>query len=110
MNDDYLRLVFQDTLILEGAKSPKDQQKAQKAYFELLEVIDDEGKALGSAPRGLCHHVGLRHKTVFVMIANKARQLLLQTRPSCLATPPSMKKGRMGADVLTQRSSPNSAV
>jgi hypothetical protein len=33
-----------------------------------------------------------------------------EKRPSCLATPPSMKKRRMGADVLTQRSFPNSAV
>jgi hypothetical protein len=34
----------------------------------------------------------------------------LEKRPSCLATPPSMKKGRIKEDVLTQRSFPNSAV
>lgn len=47
---------------------------------EMLPVFSEDGNTLGTAPRLLCHRLGLIHKVVYLFISNTKGELLLQTR------------------------------
>ncbi len=49
---------------------------------EELQVFSDDGAFLGTAPRLLCHRLGLIHKVVFCFITDDHDRLLLQSRGS----------------------------
>src|SRR5262249_48180432 len=51
-----------------------------KRFMEPLDVVDEKGITIGEAPRGLAHRIGLRHRTVYVMIVSPDGKLLLQQR------------------------------
>lgn len=52
----------------------------KKSDAEMLEVLDENGKSIGIAPRLLCHRLGLIHQVVFLIIEDYEGKLLLQTR------------------------------
>lgn len=52
----------------------------KKSDAELLEVLDEDGESIGTAPRFLCHRLGLIHQVVFLIIEDYEGKLLLQTR------------------------------
>ena len=78
--EKYLQDLINDTYSLEGIKDPKEQEKFKKQFLEMLCVVDDRGNTIGKAPRGLCHRLGLRHKTVYVLVVSKDGRMLLQQR------------------------------
>lgn len=80
MNDLFYELIMLDTASLEGVKDSAALEKYRKKYFELLDVVDEEGKIIGAAPRGFIHRCGLRHRAVHLIIFNTAGQFLLQRR------------------------------
>lgn len=82
MDDILLRQIIEDSLILEKVLDEKKKTPFVDRYLEPLEVIDDDGRSIGTAPRGLIHRVGLRHRTVFVLVWSPDNKLLLQTRGS----------------------------
>ncbi|RKY66219.1 MAG: NUDIX hydrolase [Candidatus Latescibacterota bacterium] len=48
---------------------------------EMLEVVDEEGRVVGLAPRSLCHSdPKLAHRAVHVIVVNSKGELLLQKR------------------------------
>ncbi len=47
---------------------------------EHFDVVDDEDRRIGSAPRGVVHRDGLRHRAVHILVFNAAGELLLQKR------------------------------
>jgi 8-oxo-dGTP pyrophosphatase MutT (NUDIX family) len=74
--------VILDSAALEAVGAEKLDSYAQK-YAEPLEVVDDTGTVLGTAPRGLVHRIGLRHSVVYcVVLDSKRERMLLQTRGS----------------------------
>lgn len=52
----------------------------KKSDAEMLEVFGEDGKSIGTAPRFLCHRLGLIHQVVFLIIEDYEGKLLLQTR------------------------------
>lgn len=52
----------------------------KKSDAEMLEVLGEDGKSIGTAPRFLCHRLGLIHQVVFLIIEDYEGKLLLQTR------------------------------
>lgn len=76
----YLEEIIYDTMNLQGINDLKKQEKFKKKFCEMLDIVDDKGNTIGKAPRGLVHRLGLRHKTVYVLIVNKDGKILLQQR------------------------------
>ncbi|HMP71673.1 MAG TPA: NUDIX domain-containing protein [Kiritimatiellia bacterium] len=75
--------VIRDSAKLEGCVTADECAKHEKKYRELLEIVDDDGNVLGSAPRGLAHRIGLRHTVVYCVVRNSSGdKWLLQTRGS----------------------------
>ena len=73
-------MVVKDSITIEKIFDPKMQDKYKRKYLELLDVLDETGKTIGEAPRGLCHRLGLRHSTVYVMVVKENGKILLQQR------------------------------
>jgi len=75
--------VISDSIALDRVAPGKETEKFRQTYMESLEVVNDDGTRLGSAPRGLVHRVGLRHTVVYCVIFDEVRKrMLLQTRGS----------------------------
>ena len=53
---------------------------AKKSDAEILEVLNENGESVGTAPRFLCHRLGLIHQVVFLIIEDYDGKMLLQTR------------------------------
>lgn len=81
MDDEkYIETLLIDTIGLERIKDPKDQRNFRKQFLEMIDVVDDKGEIIGQAPRGLCHRLGLRHKTVYILVIRSDGKILLQQR------------------------------
>lgn len=80
MNDKYIEMVLGDSLLINKIKDENSLKKFKRSFLEKIDVIDNEGNTIGSQPRGLCHRLGLRHKTVFVMVVHTDGKILLQKR------------------------------
>jgi isopentenyldiphosphate isomerase len=80
MEEFLLKQIIEDTLNLENITDEKKRKVFIEKYMEPLMIVDDEGKTIGQAPRGFAHRVGLRHRTVFVLIIAPSNKLLLQKR------------------------------
>lgn len=52
----------------------------KKSDAEMLEVLNENGESIGTAPRFLCHRMGLIHQVVFLIIEDYDGKMLLQTR------------------------------
>lgn len=52
----------------------------KKSDAEILEVLNENGESIGTAPRFLCHRLGLIHQVVFLIIEDYDGKMLLQTR------------------------------
>lgn len=52
----------------------------KKSDAEMLEVLNENGESIGTAPRFLCHRMGLIHQVVFLIIEDYDGRMLLQTR------------------------------
>lgn len=52
----------------------------KKSDSEIVDVIDSKGEFIGTAPRFLCHKLGLIHKVVLLLIEDSNGRLLLQKR------------------------------
>jgi len=66
---------------------------------ELLDVLDDEGRAVGTAPRDRVHALGLPHRAVHVLVRDLRGRLLLQLRSSTKGTCPGMWDTSVGGHV-----------
>lgn len=80
--EPFEEIVFEDTALAEGILDPEKLASYRKKYFERLDVVDDDGNIVASAPRGYIHRVGLRHRTVNVLIHQRLTEFLLQSRGS----------------------------
>lgn len=56
------------------------------AQVEILDIVDENDKIIGSAPRSEVHRLGLKHRAVHILVFNSNGQIFLQKR--------SMKKDR----------------
>ena len=68
-----------DPLELAGLAAAAEGEPCDSSS-ELLQVFGSDGKAIGLAPRLLCHRLGLLHKVVFCFVGGPDGRLLLQTR------------------------------
>lgn len=66
---------------------------------ELLDVLDDEGRVVGTAPRDRVHGLGLPHRAVHVLVRDGHGRLLLQLRSSTKGTCPGMWDTSVGGHV-----------
>ena len=80
MEEKYIETLIMDMVELERIKDPKEQQKYRKQFLETIDVVNDEGNVIGKAPRGLCHRLGLRHRTIYVLVIRNDGKILLQQR------------------------------
>lgn len=87
MDEKLLNQLIDDTISLMKITDPRKKETFIKKYLELLDIVDDEGMIIGSAPRGLAHRIGLRHRTVFVIVVAPNKKILLQTRGSEASSP-----------------------
>jgi len=68
---------------------------------ELLEVVDDEGRVTGLAPRERCHgDPALAHRVVHVLVRNRAGALFLQRRSRTRRIQPGKWDSSVGGHVL----------
>lgn len=76
------RLTMKDMIdlktLMELASCNVDSIK--KSDAEMLEVLNENGESIGTAPRFLCHRMGLIHQVVFLIIEDYDGKMLLQTR------------------------------
>jgi len=79
VKEEYLREIIEDSILLEKVKSD-DRNSFKAKFLESIDVVSDSGELIDSLPRGLCHRLGLRHKTVFVIVVRDDGKMLLQTR------------------------------
>ena len=77
---------------------------------ELLDILDENGRVIGSAPRSEIHARGLLHRVVHVVVRDHAGRLLLQKRAASKDTHPGMWDTSVGGHVGSGESIPSSAV
>lgn len=53
---------------------------AETLSSELLDIVDDTDRVVGSRTRGDIHRLGLKHRSVHVLVFSSAGELLLQKR------------------------------
>ncbi len=68
---------------------------AQVYSDELIDVVDKNDRVLGTATKGFCHAKGLWHRSVAILIRNKAGDIVTQIRA----------KGKLGAGLLDNSAS-----
>lgn len=88
MEKELLDQVIADTATLARIHDPAKRASFRQRFMEELDVVDDEGRIIGRAPRGLVHRLGLRHKTVYVLLISPDHTILLQRRGSDAASSP----------------------
>lgn len=66
---------------------------------EILDVLDEGGRVVGTAPRSLVHGRGLPHHAVHVLVRDRAGRLLLQLRSSRKTTSPGLWDTSVGGHV-----------
>jgi isopentenyldiphosphate isomerase len=66
---------------------------------ELFDVLDDEGRAIGTAPRSRVHREGLWHRSVHVLVFHPDGRLLLQKRSASKDTCPGLWDSSVGGHV-----------
>ncbi len=54
--------------------------QAQDIHGEMFDVVDEEDRVVGLAPRGEVHAQGLRHRAVHLFVFNDAGEIFLQRR------------------------------
>ncbi len=52
----------------------------QTSSFEVLDIVDDQDRVIGSATRGDIHQRGLTHRSIHVLVFDGAGSVLLQKR------------------------------
>ena len=67
-------------ITLANAFAPVEPAAAQDAQGELFDVVDEHDRVVGTAPRGVVHATGLRHRAVHLFVFNGQGELLLQKR------------------------------
>jgi isopentenyldiphosphate isomerase len=66
-----------------GFKRRSSKRKGSRGILpsETFEIVDEEGRAIGLAPRTSCHgNPSLLHQAVHVLVVNEEGQILLQKR------------------------------
>jgi len=58
----------------------KQRATAARKREELLEVVDASRRPLGAMPRSTVHELGLRHKSVVILVYNTENKMYLQRR------------------------------
>lgn len=101
MNERVLNQAMLDSMALDEVNDPGRQSAYTQRFVELLDIIDDEGLVVGQAPRGLAHRLGLRHRTVFVMLRGGDGRLLLQRRGLGAGSSPMKLDCAVGGHVVT---------
>lgn len=101
MDEKLLDQLIEDTMNLEKVLDPKKRETFISRYMEPLDVVDETGNVIGSAPRGLIHRIGLRHRTVFILLLSSDNHLLLQTRASSAISSPLRLDISVGGHVIS---------
>ncbi|KAL6776447.1 hypothetical protein ACKKBG_A21165 [Auxenochlorella protothecoides x Auxenochlorella symbiontica] len=60
--------------------APCATARTRGAEDETFELVDEDGRVVGTAPRGDCHARGLLHKSVFCWVMDPEGNILLQQR------------------------------
>jgi isopentenyldiphosphate isomerase len=76
----YVEDILSDMINIEGIHSQKQVEEYREQFLEPLDVLNEDGSVAGTAPRGICHRIGLRHGTVSVIIVRRDGRMLLQHR------------------------------
>lgn len=66
---------------------------------EMLDVLDDLGRVVDVAPRGIVHERGLAHHAVHVLVRDAKGRLLMQLRSSTKRTSPGLWDTSVGGHV-----------
>lgn len=100
MEEIFLQQIMDDILNIEKISDENKRKTFFEKFMEPLLIVDDDGNTIGQAPRGLAHRVGLRHRTVFVLIISPSNKLLLQKRGKGAASSPFRLDISVGGHVM----------
>jgi 16S rRNA (adenine1518-N6/adenine1519-N6)-dimethyltransferase len=73
-------LTLEQWIALTNHLVPLHADRAQNGVLEIFDIVDDEDRIIGSAPRREVHAGSSRHRAVHIFVFNQAGELFLQKR------------------------------
>src|SRR5689334_4996510 len=89
---------------------PHDDRPATSAAEELLDVVDEDDRVTGQAPRGEVYARRLRHRCVFVFVRDRAGRIFVHRRTAGKLMFPSLYDMFVGGVVGTGESYEDAAL